>query len=162
MIIVIFIIHFNFYSNLYAFNFSKAFKEEFLDLYITTIDDLKAELTAIVVKETKLDLENQLFFQVYFKELESVGFMDIGNRFTKNLTDNEGFYSLYSGLNKIDNVDVNFTIEPDIAIYLMDRRSKDNLGQLAKLYYYMFPHIWYESFQMKSIINQSFFFSLSI
>ena len=157
MIIVIFIIHFNFYSNLYAFNFSKAFKEEFLDLYITTIDDLKAELTAIVVKETKLDLENQLFFQVYFKELESVGFMDIGNRFTKNLTDNEGFYSLYSGLNKIDNVDVNFTIEPDIAIYLMDRRSKDNLGQLAKLYYYMFPHIWYESFQMKSIINQSFF-----
>ena len=76
MIIAIFIIHFNFYSNLYAFNFSKAFKEEFLDLYITTIDDLKTELTAIVVKETKLDLENQLFFQVYFIELTSCGFLD--------------------------------------------------------------------------------------
>ena len=47
MIITIFFIHVNFYSNLYSFNLSKVIKEEFLDLYITTIDDLKTELTAM-------------------------------------------------------------------------------------------------------------------
>ena len=60
MIIFMYIIHVYFYTDLYVFNFSKTLKEEFLDLYITQIDDLKTELTAIVVKETKLDLENQL------------------------------------------------------------------------------------------------------
>ena len=156
MIIAIFIIHLNFYSNLYAFNFSKAFKEEFLDLYITTIDDLKTELTAIVVKETKLDLENQLFFQVYYKELESVGFIDEGKNFLQNFSENNGT-GFYSGLNKIANIDVNFTVELDIASQKIDARDCDQLGKFAKLYYYMFPHIWYESFQMNSIINQSFF-----
>ena len=157
MIIAIFIIHFNFYSNLYAFNFSKAFKEEFLDLYITTIDDLKSELNAIVVKETKLDLENHLFFQVYFKELSSIGFMDQSTYILKDITDNEGSHTIYSDLNKVENVDVNFTIDENIASDEMDLQYYNTVGQLAKLYYYMFPHIWYESFQMKSIINQSFF-----
>ena len=55
MILLIFFIHYYFYSELYTFNFSKAFKDEFLDLYITKIEDLKAELTSIVVKETKID-----------------------------------------------------------------------------------------------------------
>ena len=94
LIIAIFIIHFNFYSNLYAFNISKAFKEEFLDLYITTIDDLKTEVSSIVVKETKLDLENHLFFQVYFKELQSVGFMDRYGYFLQDFVDNEGSNTL--------------------------------------------------------------------
>ena len=44
MIIIIFFVHLYFYSNLYTFNFSKTFKEEFFDLYITKIDDLKTEL----------------------------------------------------------------------------------------------------------------------
>ena len=157
LIIAIFIIHFNFYSNLYAFNISKAFKEEFIDLYITIIDDIKTEVSSIVVKETKLDLENHLFFQVYFKELQSVGFMDRYGYFLQDFVDNEGSNTLYSGLNKIENVDVNFTIDLEVASEETDERYFDQLGQLAKLYYYMFPHMWYESFQMKSIINQSFF-----
>ena len=157
MIIAIFFIHFNFYSNLYAFNFSKALKEEFFDLYITTIDDLKTEMTAIVVQETKLDLENQLFFQIYFKELSLAGLMDKDKNFLKNFDDNEFSYSLYSNFNKIENVDVNFTIEPDIASEIIDNRNDDKLGNFAKLYYYMFPHFWFEDYKMKSIINQSFF-----
>ena len=69
MIILIFMIHIYFYSNLYVFNFSKVFKDEFLDLYITDIDDLNSELPPIIAKETKIEIENQLFFQVYFAEL---------------------------------------------------------------------------------------------
>ena len=157
MIIIIFIIHYNFYTNLYTFNFSKVFKEEFFDEYITTIDDLKTELTAMVVKDTNLDLENQLFFQVYFEELSLAGFMDEDKNFLKDFADDEGSNTLYSGLNKINNVDVNFTIDRDIASYIMDKRNSDKLGKVAKLYFFIFPHIWFESFQVKSIINQSFF-----
>ena len=155
MIIIIYFIHVNYYSSLYVFNFSKAFKEEFLDLYITTIDDLKTELTAIVVKETKFDTENQLFFQAYFKELSSVGFIDEDKNFLPNF--NEESAALYSKLNDIPNVAVNFNIQADIAKQKIDDRDDDQLGRLAKIYYYMFPHIWYESFLMNSIINQSFF-----
>ena len=158
MIIIIYIIHVNYYSSLYVFNFSKAFKEEFLDLYITTIDDLKTELTAIVVKETKFDTENQLFFQAYFKELTSVGFLDDDKTFLQDF--NEEKAALYEKLNDIPNVAFNFNIQADIANQAIDWRYKyygDQLGRFNKIYYYMFPHIWYESFLMNSIINQSFF-----
>ena len=140
MIITIFIIHVNFYSKLYSFNLSKAIKEEFLDLYITTIDDLKTELTAIVIKDTKLILENHIFFQAYFKELQSIGFINEGKNILQNFTENNNTF-LYSGLNKIINVDVNFTVDLDIGREKIDGRECDQLGKYAKIYFYMFPHI---------------------
>ena len=76
MILAIFFIHYYFYSELYVFNFSKALKDEFLDLYITKINDFKEELTSTIVKDIKIDIENQLFFQVYFKELATAGLMN--------------------------------------------------------------------------------------
>jgi len=66
LLILIYIIHANFYDYIYIFNYSKVIKEEFLDYYITQIDDLKTELTALVTKETKLDLENQFIFPGLF------------------------------------------------------------------------------------------------
>ena len=157
MIILIFYIHLNFYSDLYSFNFSKAMKEEFLDLYITKIDDLKTEVTAILVKETKFDVENQLFFQVYFKELSSVGFINNDNeKFIKDF-DNEDSVTLYKRLNNLGGVDINFDVELDLADSLINKREDDQFGEFAKIYYYMFPLIWYESLLMRSIINQSFF-----
>ena len=98
MILLIFFIHYYFYSDLYVFNFSKAFKDEFLDLYITNIDDLKADLTSIVIKETKIDIENQLFFQVYFKELSTAGLMDESKYFFPSFSDNPGSTSIFSKL----------------------------------------------------------------
>ena len=158
LLILIYIIHANFYDYIYIFNYSKVIKEEFLDYYITQIDDLKTELTALVTKETKLDLENQLFFQVYFKELASLGFLknENGNKFFPDLTI-DNYNSLYSSLNRKGGVDVNFTLDIDKTKENIDGRNKDNLGEFAKIYYYMFPYIWYESLNVKTIINQSFF-----
>ena len=119
-------------------------------------------MTAIVVKETKLDLENHLFFQVYFKELALVGFLNDYQKYIATFFDKEGLNSIYSGLNKIENVDVNFTIEPDIASEIIDNRNDDKLGNFAKLYYYMFPHFWFEDYKMKSIINQSFLLLMNL
>ena len=75
MILIIYNIHVHFYTDIYDFNFSKTYKEEFLDPFMTQIDDLKSELTAIIIKDSKLDFENQLFFQIYFRELASAGFL---------------------------------------------------------------------------------------
>ena len=36
----------------------------------------------------------------------------------------------------------------------IDARECEQLGKFAKIYFYMFPHIWYKSYQMNSIINQ--------
>ena len=108
MILLIFFIHIYFYSNLYLFNFSKVFKEEFLDLYITKIEDFKSELTTIVVKETKIDTETQLFFQIYFKELSSVGLMNSSKNFFPSFSENPGSTSLYSKLNNLNKTDAKF------------------------------------------------------
>ena len=157
MIIFIFYVHIYFYSNLYTFNLSKVFKEEFFDLYITKIDDLKTELTSTVVKETKIDIDNHLFFQIYFKELISARFFEEGKNYFQKFSDNKDLIYFYSGLNNIENADVNFTIDEELATKYIDDRGNDQLGKFAKIYYYMFPFIWYESFKTKSIINQSFF-----
>ena len=153
MILLIFFIHYYFYSDLYVFNFSKAFKDEFLDLYITNIDDLKADLTSIVIKDTKIDIENQLFFQVYFRELVSVGLMNESKNFLPSFSDYPGSTSLFSKLNNFNKVDANFNIPEDIAKNKMEDRIYDKLGNLAKIYYYMFPHIWYANVLKNTLIN---------
>ena len=157
IIIFIFLIHIYFYSNLYAFNFSKAFKDEFLDLYITKIDDLKVDLTSLVVKETKIDIENQLFFQIYFNELSIAGLMNQSKNFFPKFSDNPGSTSLFSNLNNIKNTDSNFEIPDDPKLNRMESRLNDKLGDFAKIYYYMFPHIWYGALLANTLINQSFF-----
>ena len=160
--LLIFFIHIHFYSNLYGFNFSKTFKEEFYDIYLTKIDDFNVELTSVIVKDTKLDIENQLFFQVYFKELASVGVLDENKNIFKSFSDNSGSTSLYSKLNNINNINVNFSIHEEFAKEKIDERYDDKLGNFAKIYYYMFPFIWYESLQIKPLINQSFFIAYEV
>ena len=162
MILLIFFIHIHFYSNLYGFNFSKTFKEEFYDIYLTKIDDFNVELTSVIVKDAKLDIENQLFFQVYFKELASVGVLDENKNIFKSFSDNSGSTSLYSKLNNINNINVNFSIHEEFAKEKIDERYDDKLGNFAKIYYYMFPFIWYESLQIKPLINQSFFIAYEV
>ena len=157
MILFIFMIHIYFYSDLYVFNFSKVFKDEFLDLYITDIDDLKTELTPIIVKETEIDIENQLFFQVYFTELAHSGIMNVSKNFFPSFSENPGSTSLFSKLNNIKNTDSNFEIPLDKSQQEMEDSYEDNLGNFAKIYYYMFPYIWYKSLMTNSYINQSFF-----
>ena len=162
MILLILSIHIGFYSDLYSFNFSKAFKEEFFDLYMTKIDDFKTELTTNIVKETKIDIENQLFFQVYYKELASAGLMNEDKSYFHSFYENPDSASFFSKLNNINNIDVNFNIPEDMATEKIEQRYSDKLGNFAKIYYYMFPYIWYESLQTNLLINQSFFIAYEV
>ena len=157
MILAIFFIHYYFYSELYVFNFSKALKDEFLDLYITKINDFKEELTSTIVKDIKIDIENQLFFQVYFKELATAGLMNEDKNFFPSFSDNPGSTSLFSKLNNIKNTDEIFDITENPVLNRIEDRFYDKLGDFAKIYYYIFPHIWYGSLMSNTFINQSFF-----
>ena len=152
-IALIFSVHYVFYKNLYLFNFHKGLKEEFLDHYITEIDDMHAELIGFVTKENYLDVENQLFFEVYYKEMASIGLLNNSN---KGILPNISISSdtMYLQI-QTDSKD-EFTIQKEIAYENVDNRN-DPIREFAKLYYYMMPIITYGSFMTKVFINQSFF-----
>ena len=76
----IFAIHILFYQDLYLFNFYKGVKEEFIDYYITEMDDMYSEINTFVAKEIYINSEDQLFFEIYYKELASIGMLDNSNK----------------------------------------------------------------------------------
>ena len=159
-IYLIFSLHYNFYKNLFIFNFQKGLKEELIDHYITKMDDLHAELDSFVVKENYFDIENQLFFAVYYKELSSIGLLKNSSKKTFpniNRYSNTMYSVLDNYLHKNGFSEDVFTISPNFAKAYVDDREGDSIGEFAKLYYYMLPIISYGAFQMKVFINQTFF-----
>ena len=157
-LLFIFIVHIYFFINLYSFNFYKGIKEEFLDNYVTQMDDLHSELDTFIAKEHYIDTENQIFFQVYFKELSSIGLLNNPNKRTfPNININSE--KLYLGIDKHDDYlgENIYTIPKNISKNNIDDRKVDSIGEFAKIYYYMFPIIAYGAFKMNIIINQSFF-----
>ena len=157
-IFLIFYIHLKFYDSLFRFNYYKGVKEEFLDLYITEIDDMHSELETFLMKENYFDVENLLFFQIYFKELISIGLLD--NSSEKIFPDiNEESESLYKIIDEFfSSVQLSnsaiYTIPKETAKQYLDDRN-DSLKELAKVYYYMFPIINYGAYFTDLLIEQS-------
>ena len=148
-IFLIFYIHLKFYDTLFRFNYYKGVKEEFLDLYITEIDDMHSELETFLMKENYFDVENLLFFEIYFKELISIGLLDNSSEkiFPDINGESESLYKLIddffaSGL--LANTPI-YTIPQETAKQYLDNRN-DSLKELAKIYYYMFPIINYGAY----------------
>ena len=158
ILISIYFVHAIFYDNLYLFNFYKGVKEEFLDYYITQIDDMKAEVNNFVIKENQVDIEDQLFFDVYFQELSSAGFLDYPDKtIFPNLAKISG--TLYLNIGSLDKMNSNekYTIPSINAKNYIDERKCDPIGEFAKLYFYMIPIISYGTFKMKNNITSGFF-----
>ena len=143
-IFLLFFIHIKFYEILYRFNYYKGVKEEFLDIYITEIDDLHSEFETFLIKASYLDLENILFFEIYFRELISIGLLDNSSEiiFPDIHYESEVIYKdidlfyLYYQLN------CEYSIKKDEAENYIDKRN-DSLKELAKIYFYSFPIINY-------------------
>ena len=157
-LVSLYLIHSIFCKNLFLFNFYKGVKEEFLDYYITQIDDMNAEFDSFLIKENKVDTEDQLFFQVYFQELSSSGFLDYPNKtIFPNISKNSD--SLYNNIGSNDkmNSSKKYTIPSFYAKNNIDERNCDPIGEFAKLYYYMIPIISYGTFKMKNYISSGFF-----
>ena len=157
---LIFFVHYHFYENLYIFNFQKALKEELTDKYITEMDDLHAELDSFVIKENYFDIENQLFFDIYYKELSSIGLLNDSSKTTfPNMSINsETMYLVVDDfINNTDLINNAFTIPKNISKKNVDDRKGDSIGELAKIYYNMFPIITYGALQMNVYLNRTFF-----
>jgi hypothetical protein len=161
-LLLIIYVHMHFYEDLYIFNLTKLFKEDFLDYYIVEMDDMHSELDGYVAKENYLDLENQLFYEVYYKELASIGILDSPN---KQILPNISLHSetLYLFLDKdeklIDAGDI-YTIPKNKAKKYIDDRG--SLGELAKIFYYMIPIMGNGAFYMNIFINQTFFIAYEL
>ena len=158
-ILAIFFIHYHFFTTLYEFNFHKGIKEEFMDYYITEMDDVLSELDSFIIKENYIDTEDLLFFDVYYKELVSNGLLDNPDRRTiPNISPySETLYKIYDDLARELNTQDFFTIPEEKARKNIDERKGDSIGELAKLYYYMQPIMGSGAFSSKIIINQTFF-----
>ena len=151
-IFLIFFLHIKFYDELFRYNYYKGVKEEFLDGYITEIDDMQSTMEILIIKENYLDFENLLFFEVYYNELISLGLLDEPDyTFPGIAHDSETLYQYYQ--NDTDNLD--YTIPKDEAEKYLDNRN-DSLKELAKIYYYMLPVINYGYKFMGVIINQTY------
>ena len=140
LLMTIFAIHILFYQNLYLFNFYKGVKEEFSDYYITEMDDMKSEIDSFVTKENYIDSEDQLFFEIYYKELASIGILDnSGQKIYPNIS--KYSQTLYNKIGEIDkmNSSSKYTIPSEKAKKYIDEREGDSIGEFAKLYFYMFP-----------------------
>ena len=155
---LIFYIHLKFYDTLFRFNYYKGVKEEFLDLYITEIDDMHSELEIFLMKENYFDVENLLFFEIYFKELISIGLLDNSSEkiFPDINGESESLYKLiddFFGSGLLVDTPI-YTIPKETAKQYLDNRN-DSLKELAKIYYYMFPIINYGAYFTDLLIEQS-------
>ena len=152
-IFLIFYLHIKFYDGLFRYNYYKGVKEEFLDRFITEIDDMQSTLQILMIRENYLDFENSLFFEIYFNELISLGLLDEDNNYTfPGIADNsENLYSFYQ--NGSENCD--YYIPKKDAEKYIDNRN-DSLKELAKIYFYMLPIINYGFKFMGTIINQTY------
>ena len=133
-----------FYDKLFRFNYYKGVKEEFLDLYITEIDDMNSELEAFLIKESYLDIENILFFEIYFRELISIGILDNSSEkiFPDINNESEIMHKELDLFYEKMNLNTRFCIEKNESKVFIDNRN-DSLKELAKIYYYMLPIINY-------------------
>ena len=151
-IFLIFYLHITFYDGLFRYNYYKGVKEEFLDRYISEIDEMQSSLQIIIIKENYLDFENSLFFEIYYNELISLGLLDEDTYTFPNIAENsENLYSFYQ--KGSENCDY-FIPKKDSEKYLDNR--KDSLKELAKIYYYMQPIINYGFKFMGITINQTY------
>jgi hypothetical protein len=156
-IFLIFFIHIKFYDTLFRFNYYKGVKEEFLDLYITEIDDMHSEIEAFLIKESYLDMENIKFFDIYFRELVSIGllddpiekiFPDIHYEADKMYKELDDFY-IYLELK------LRYSVPEEEAKEYIDERN-DKLKEFAKIYFYLLPVINYGIYYTTVNIDQTF------
>ena len=145
--VFIFFFHLKYYDHLFLFNYYKGVKIEFLDNYITEIEDLSSELEIFIIKESYIDLENILFFDIYFRELASLGLLDDSTEITfPEIHDkSENIYNEIDEFYKSIDFNNIYSVPEDQANNYIDKRN-DSLKELAKIYFYMLPIITYGAF----------------
>ena len=152
--------HIYLFELLYFGNYYFAIKNEYLYKMTKKVDEKLLELDTLEFQSSFDEVEELLFFNIYFKELINMGLVD-DNR-TNNteifLPINSQTGSIYSSVNNINdrlgiNNDYTISINDDDNIFL---RSNSSLCELAKIYFYLLPSTTLEQIKQNKYLNQSF------
>ena len=156
--IIIYIGNYSGFERIFKFDFFNTLKNEYIKYLISDIEDTYFQIGMIEMKMQFYDLENIRFFQIYFREMISMGLLSEENvKIFSNISNNSEI--LYKSLdefqdkNQVNNI---YTILKNESLKYIDNRE-DNLSELGKLYYYFLPIMTYEAFLIKTYINQTFF-----
>ena len=72
----IFLLHYFGYERIFKFDYFFAAHSEYLDYLISDFDDISFNLASYEVKSQFEDIDNIYFFNIYFKELISMGLLN--------------------------------------------------------------------------------------
>ena len=156
--IIIFVANYFGYERMFKFDFYNTLKNEYLKYLIKDIDDIHIDVGISEIKTQFEDIDNLFFFQLYFKELISMGLLDEEppvKIFPKISLNSDQEYKVFESLqneNKANNI---YTMPKKESEKHIDERH-DQLSEIGKVYYYMLPLVGYESFLKKTYINETF------
>ena len=146
------------YEKFLKFDFYNIIKKQYLKYIINDIDDIHLDLGISEIKSQFEDLDNIYFFQIYFKELISMGLLEEDSPtkiYPKVSQISESYFKyhdLFQNENKINNI---YSIPKEESEKFIDNRE-DPLSEIGKIYYYMLPYITFEAFTKKTYINETF------
>ena len=156
--IIIYIGNYYGFERIFKLDFFNTLKNEYIKYLISDIEDAHFQIVLYEMKMQFYDLENIRFFQIYFREMISMGLLSEENiKIFPNISNNSEI--LYKSLdefqdkNQVNNI---YTLLKNESLKYIDNRE-DNLSELGKLYYYFLPIMTYEAFLKKTYINQTFF-----
>ena len=159
IIILIFIgfCHIYFFEQLYFDNYYYAIKNEYLNKLTKEIDNKVFELDSLEFQSDFDEIEELLFFNIYFKELINMGLVNenkMNNKSEIFAPINNKTGSIYSGLNTINN---KLGINNDYSIYNNNfDKSNNSLYEFPKIYFYLLPSITLDQYKQNIYLNQSF------
>ena len=145
--------HIYFFELLYFNNYYYAIKNEYLNKLTESIDNKAFELDSLQFESSFDEVEELLFFNIYFKELIKMGLTeknreDIGDIFSPI---NGSIYNVVNDINSKLGINNDYNIYNDGFI-----RTKSSLSELAKIYYYLLPSITIDQNKQNLYLNQSF------
>jgi len=154
----IYFLHYFGFERIFRFDYFFAVQNEYLDYLISDLDEIDFNLSSYEIQSQFEDIDNIYFFNIYFKELISMGLLNnktsskiFPNISTSSSTLHHSF-DKYLSENKIEGL---YTIPNDQSKKYIDDRE-DNLSEIAKLYYQFLPIITYSGISKEIYINQSY------
>jgi len=156
--IIIYIGNYLGFERIFKFDFFNTLKNEYIKYLISDIEDAHFQIGLYEMKMQFYDIENINFFQVYFREMISMGLLSEENiKIFPNISNNsEILYKSFDEFQNKNQMNSIYTLLKNESLKYIDNRE-DNLSELGKLYYYFLPIMTYEAFFKNTYINQTFF-----
>ena len=156
--ITIFLASYFCYERMFKFDYYNTLKNEYLDKLINDADDAHLAISMSNIKKEVENIDNLFFFQIYLKELISMGLLDddpsvkIFPNIAKNSENIHEYIDSIQNEYKLNSI---YTIPQKEAEENIDNRP-DHFSEIGKIYYNFLPLLTYESFLKEIYINETY------